>query len=248
MKRILLIGLISLFAFIGVCTACTVVLVGVTGGFDSESEESAATQTLYTPLTTPLPTRQPTVVPTPTSTAVVIATPTSTPQLTPTSLPTAAPIPTNTPMPTPQPTATPRPTSTPRVLGLGVSRRAVMEQFEDPAFGFTFENSPLLDGRQRVLGQNPEGALVELIGPRSNLTEASISVFLSSDDYQNTINVLAMLLLIISTTSWESAADWLPDALLQAIDQGPVSTTYNGYMIKLEYFEILNSLILSVDR
>ncbi len=245
MKRILLIVVISAFSFVGLCTVLVVGVSIVANSGSTESSSEPSGEGLDTQPDTQL---QPNAAPEPTATAMPLPTYTPTPTATPTPTPTPTEtaVPTATPIPTPRPTATPRPTPQPR--GLGVDRQSVVMQFEDPAFGFVFEDSPLLDGRQRILGQNPEGAIVELIGQRHNLTEASITVFLSSDDYQNTINVLAMVLLINSTTSWAGGVDWLTNSMLRAVDEGSVSTTYRGYNIKLEFFDFLNGLILQITR
>ena len=158
------------------------------------------------------------------------------------------PLATPTAMPTPvsAPTATPAP----QPLGLGVDRQTVMEAFEDPTFGFEFENSPLLDGTPRVLGLSPEGAWIELIGPPHNLAEASVSFEVSTDDYINTINGLYMLLLIQTVTSWQGqdSINWLTDATLRIFDEVIISRTYNGYSIRLIVLKESQVLVLEINR
>ena len=61
--------------------------------------------------------------------------------------------------------------------GLGVSRDAVEDAFGD----FDFEDAPLKDGRDRLMGDSPgESATLELIGEKDNLEEVALLMTVSS--------------------------------------------------------------------
>ena len=147
---------------------------------------------------------------------------------------------------------TPSSTSTLQLTALGIDRQSVtdtfMETFEDPAVAFMFVDAPLPDGTPRMLGRNPQDALIQLIGPPHNLTKASVSVDLVSDETVNTINGLVMALLIFSITSWQDSANWLTEATLRIYDERIVTTKYNGYNIQLVFLEDLEALFLEITR
>jgi hypothetical protein len=75
-------------------------------------------------------------------------------------------------MPTVRPTAEPV-----AILGLGVARATARSTWEsDSNGGFAFEDAPLADGRERLLGRSADRLVnLELIGPAASLTEITVS-------------------------------------------------------------------------
>ena len=254
LKKVLLAVLIGMLALMGFLT-CTFVVVGVTGGFDSEpsaSEVIVPISPIPENVAEPTPTQDPTrvVARTPTATPTSVPRPTSTSTPTPLATPTALPIPTPTLAPLgARPTVTPYvPIATPRPTGLGVGRQTVIDAFEDVGFEIDFEDAPLLGGTPRLLGISTNGRIiVELIGSRRNLTEASVTVGVTSNNSENVTNGLAMLVLLITTTSWEGGTEWLTNAIGRIDDEKTITTTRNGYRIRLEFWDLVTSPVLYLD-
>ena len=211
-----------------------------------ETEPPPTTQptrtAVRTPTATPTSTPISTVTPTPfaTATATVVPSPTST----------ALPIPTPTLAPLgARPTVTPHvPNVTPRPTGLGVGRQTVIDAFEDVGFGIDFEDAPLFDGTPRSLGTSGNGKIiVELVRPSRNLTDASVTVGVTSNNNENVTNGLAMLVLLNTTTSWEGGTEWLTNAIGRIVDEETIMTTRNGYRIRLEFWDLITGQLLYLD-
>lgn len=161
----------------------------------------------------------------------ILPTATSKPLPTATTAPTAILLPTATPVPTIAPTSTPSPTEAPELTsateptdvpvavtsstGLGISRSAFVASFESA--GVTFENSPLRDGRERMLGTSTNKVVtIEIIGPASNVTEASVLAPASSDETTNTLTILHMAqILKVGAPEWEGGLDWLTTSITE---------------------------------
>ena len=119
-----------------------------------------------------------------------------------------------------------------------------------PWVGSTYESSPLADGTPRHIGSSSDGlALLELTGPADNLTGASVMVTLGVPRDIMTRNGVNMTALLDETVpKWSGRKDWLVNAIGRATDVPVQRTTQDGKLIKLEYFDALDSLILSVER
>ena len=93
--------------------------------------------------------------------------------------------------------------------------------------GFRFSDSPLRDGRDRLIAEQDRVTL-ELIGPADNLEEVVLSAAPSNDQAANTLMVLHMSrLLFVGTPDWNGNIDWLNQSIrelgadIQAGEQEP---------------------------
>ena len=149
---------------------------------------------------------------------------------TPTPLPTATPAPTATPLPTPTPTPDPH-------TGIGVTREAVESRFSI-LLDFKFEGSRLNDGTYRTLASEGD-ALVELIGPSENLSEAAL--VLSFPVAPTSYNRDAFLTAIVHYTlfleevfpEWPDADDWVTTSIGELGGDGERSTTHGDKRVKV---------------
>ena len=190
----------------------------------------------------------PTTIPTP-----VVATATAIPS---TAIPTAVAtlVPVATVIPTPIPTVVPPPTpglSTPvPKRGLGVSRRSIEDVFTKPEIGFSFESSPLADGRPRSLAQSPDGvALLEIIGPSYAPTQASLIVGLPDDAPDilalNTLYLLAFVQNV--APGWAGGTDWVMDKIgAMAAGELEARTTTGNLIVEFSLLEGLGVLNLTI--
>ena len=236
---VILIALVLLVLLGMIVSACG------TPAEEEPSPEPATTEPTAT--VTPRTTTSPSPVPTPTTTLAKTPTPTTEPTATVTPRTTTSPSPV--PTPTTQPTAIPRPTATPRSAGLGVSSRTVIQKFDELGMDVGFADAPLSGGTPRSLGINADATvIVELVGPRQNLTEATATVEFGSDADENALNGLAMLALLLTVTSWDEGTAWLTDAIGRITTVERISTTQNGYSITLEWYDLSNALYLEISR
>lgn len=82
--------------------------------------------------------------------------------------------------PTPVPVTTRAPVTTPVPQAGGlVTRAEAISQIQST--GFTGQQSNLNDGRERWLGRNHDGAIIELIGPPEALTQVTLSIEASAE-------------------------------------------------------------------
>lgn len=131
---------------------------------------------------------------------------------------------------------------------IGVSRSTIQSLFEQPALGFQFSSSTPLDGQPRVFGKSKDGStLIELIGPSENLRKATIMTELAKHSQTSAVYLLAF----IKKTSpgWNDSVDWLQNNV-KLIGQGSKDeavTTYGNQRIKLELFESIGTLMISVE-
>lgn len=104
---------------------------------------------------------------------------------------------------------------------------------------FLIEYNPLLDGTPRYIGQTSDnGVQIELIGTKSNITEATLIVFLSQSDYLATQRT-AISIIFLNDTVPGISADWFEKTTLEASDKlnrglNPNKTEYIGYR-KIEF-------------
>ncbi|MEO0535325.1 MAG: hypothetical protein AAF215_15820 [Cyanobacteria bacterium P01_A01_bin.123] len=89
--------------------------------------------------------------------------------------------------------------------------------FNQAEVGFTFESSPLNDGTPRLLGHSPDGlAMIELYGTGNNITEATLTTFITqgmSDSQTALLAVykVAFLNAIAPGYEWDA---WISESLL----------------------------------
>ena len=250
LKKVLLAVLIGILALMGFLT-CTFVVVGVTGGFDSEpsaSEVIVPISPIPENVAEPTPTQDPTrvVARTPTATPTSVPRPTSTSTPTPLATATALPIPAPTLAPLgARPTVTPHPTPTPST-GLGISSRAIVNRFLE--FGdFDIER----DGTVASIYSYDGTFQVGLFGPQNNISEASAIVRVTGDT-SLIENSLFLVVLMNTITSWDpnDALEWLGDAIEQVANNPDriVSKRYGGYLLELLFYPPIGALKLDITR
>lgn len=134
---------------------------------------------------------------------------------------------------------------------LWVSRQDIQHLYEKNELGFTFEEAPLVDGTPRAMGKSPDGlAILDLVGPRSQLQQATIVVVFPSD-YPDVLmlNAVYMMGLLNNVLpNWSGGADWLTESIEVAELLGEVETTHGNARITLSYLEEMAMWILSIER
>ena len=131
-------------------------------------------------------------------------------------------------------------------IGLGVSRDAVVNAFSD----FGFDDAPLNDGRERLLGEAPVGATtLELIGERASLEEAALVMTVNTGANDSLI-LYSGLLLTTVLPGWEGSADWFEESVIQLADNSEqnaeVETRYGDVRITLKANKQLGWLTLAI--
>ena len=150
------------------------------------------------------------------------------------------------PTPTPAPTVEPIPVS-----GLGVSRREIKSVYQHADVGFTFEDASLASGIPRSMGRSPDStAILDLIGPRGNLTQVTLVVGLPNDApkvvLKNMIYLIALPHHVLP--GWAGASDWLEESITIVMAGGEQQTTYFGKAeISLLFLRELGMLSLSIE-
>lgn len=212
--------IVLLTGLVVICGCCPAALLG--GG---QQERSAAQ--------TPAPAPATPQVEAPAGTQVAIAKPitepTTTVEPTETTEPTKTPRPTKTPAPptdTPEPTNTSSPpTEEPPPVGLNVTRMSLQEVFEKS--NFVFDVVPLSDDRDRLIGKSPDGASLELIGPKSNLSEVSlIVVFPENDANQRQLSAIYIggLIQNVAPSHFDEIVQWVTEQLGKPTDDAAIVT------------------------
>ena len=185
-----------------------------------------------------------------TSPAPVVATATAIPS---TAIPTAVAtlVPTATVIPTVVATPVPPPTpglSTPvPQRGLGVSRRAIEAAFT----GFSFQSSPLADGRPRSLAESLDTAtLIEIIGPDGGPTQATIIIGLPNDSPDVVALNTLYLLTFVPTVApdWAGGVDWVMDKIdAMAAGESEARTTTGNLIVELGLIRELGLFSLTIS-
>ena len=151
----------------------------------------------------------------------------------------------------PSPTAIVIPTSVPTPVvvsrGIGVSRSDFSPFVSMDVWSFTAEDSPLRDGRERLILTSPDdNTMVELIGPSDDLTEATIIIW----DPQNSISALYMIGFIsVAVPGWAEGSTWLTDNVgkLLADPSTSIHAQYENVKIQYSYTEVLGTLSVTVN-
>lgn len=140
--------------------------------------------------------------------------------------------------------------SVPAVAGLNVARSRIQSTFSQTPFSCSFEDTPDVGSQPRVMGETADGlAIIELIGPASNLTTVSCVVGLPNDSPETLVqNTLVLLqLLKESLPNWNDSAGWLPIGLEQAVASGESQTTIHGAEVKIQYLESIGMMTLTIE-
>ena len=134
---------------------------------------------------------------------------------------------------------------------LGTSRASVIDLFTESGLGFSFRSEETLDdGSIRVMGLSEnEQVLIELIGPASELTEASIVAEVTTGDARNsTLNAIALAgLLRHIFPRWDDSTEWLTNAMTVAQSGISSSTTVEGIPISFTYQQAIGMAVLTLN-
>jgi hypothetical protein len=150
------------------------------------------------------------------------------------------------PAPKPAAAPSPSPAASPTI---GVSRADIQSTFETAEVGFTFETTSPVRGLPTVMGKAPDDlALVQLIGQPEDLSEANLTIFVSSDDRRsNELNAAySMGFLKLSVPGWDGHV-WLEESLPRLVNgESEVSTVQSGKLVKATYARELGMINISV--
>ena len=237
------------WATVALGVVSVILILAIAAAAAEEELESSAMPTaevvVSMPTTIPTPvvaTAVGTLAPLPTAT---VSPPSAIPTAVATLVPTATVIPTVVAPPVPPPTpglSTPVPKR-----GLGVSRRAIEAVFTD----FSFESSPLADGRHRSLAQSLDTAtLVEIIGPDAGPTQATIIIGLPNDSPDVVALNTLYLLTFVPTVApdWAGGVDWVMDKIdAMAAGESEARTTTGNLIVELSLLKELGLLNLTIS-
>lgn len=235
------------FSLVGLM-AIVLLAMGCAPASPAPTQTPLPTYTPY-PTATPQPTYTP--YPTPASGPTAIPTPTAEPTGTHTPLPVPTATATPTPMPTATPTATPVPTPIPEP-GIGITREAVESRFTKA--GFEFEESWLEDGRFRTMASE-DGALIELIGPSEDLSQASLLFDFPAEvnrfNRSRLLVSIAIYLAFLEETfpEWLDAGDWASTTIARLGGDGELSTTHGNKRLEVsDRRDLLGWVIVTVKH
>lgn len=120
--------------------------------------------------------------------------------------------------------------------GLGISRDTASIHFQ--GLGYSFKDSPLSDGRQRVLGNiNGPTPSVELIGDPDNLNAASLTLAIKTGDKTSTNNSIFYIndFLKFFMPDWADGYDWVSNNLVKAsTTSGGLKTSVGNNQVTLQ--------------
>lgn len=132
--------------------------------------------------------------------------------------------------------------------GLGVSRDAVEDAFGD----FDFEDAPLKDGRDRLMGDSPgESATLELIGEKDNLEEVALLMTVSSTGGNSEVLRYSRPFITTVLPDWQGGVDWFENGVIELADDSrqnaEVETRHSDAMITLTANKQFGWLTLKVE-
>jgi antitoxin component HigA of HigAB toxin-antitoxin module len=132
---------------------------------------------------------------------------------------------------------------------IGLSYKQVTA-YLDPHF--EMKKSTPVRGNTRYMGMSANKmAILEVIGDRSNVSQASITVGLVKDDREAMILNAAMALRFIHNVApgWSGASDWLGSAMRQSANSdGPVSTVRGNRRVTVNVLKPLGMMTVSVKH
>ena len=106
---------------------------------------------------------------------------------------------------------------------IGVSRAAMQSVVGQRPARFAFRELTPVQGQPRVRGRSPDGAaIIELIGPASNLQQASFMVKQANSGQVGQLENMALLVEFLdrATPSDHDGDDWLYGVIITAFQQG----------------------------
>ncbi len=131
--------------------------------------------------------------------------------------------------------------------GMGIARADIQSKFQ--LLGFSFEQGAPVNGQENWIGESKDNALVQLIGPRENLTQAAVTVFVSGADEQARQRALVYLLgmLVAVDPNWDDGAEWLGAALKDVSDDKNVSIVRGNMRATLSASTTLGAIVLTFE-
>ena len=132
-----------------------------------------------------------------------------------------------------------------------LTRWQFVDVFTHRDIGFFCQSSPLIGGQARLLCESPNGlAMIELIGPPSNLTEASLLTFTpdANDSDGKALRGIYLLGFIKAVyPNWNGMVDWFERSFQRAYDTGrPVSTLRGRYELEVSVRPSLGMVVVSI--
>src|SRR3954466_12058153 len=122
------------------------------------------------------------------------------------------------------------------IAGIGITYEQAMRYFGDD---FRMSKSTPVDGRDRYMGTSKNGmAVLEIIGQRNDLSQASLIVGLPNDSPAIVVHNAAMLLRFLKNTvpGWAGSSAWATSTLKKiAKSDGKVSIVKGGIIITMQY-------------
>ena len=134
--------------------------------------------------------------------------------------------------------------------GLGIRRASFQGFFESPEIGFTFENSPLADGRPRVTGTSKNGsARLELIGPPNDLSSATMTIGTPGNEpaavAENSFYMMGFVK--HAFPEWAGATSWVNSNLERAVDSGEIRRVYGSKQISISVTQGLGTISITIQ-
>jgi hypothetical protein len=144
--------------------------------------------------------------------------------------------------------------------GLGVSRQQLQDALHSPSLPrFEYRESEPVEGQPRLTGSlGDDRAVVELIGPEDNLTEARLVLPLTSRVVAGASDTPARTDLYVPDAAymvalarevapqWREAGPWIESSLPQAIHGVAATTRQNGVELSLDRIDKFGLLMMTV--
>jgi len=116
----------------------------------------------------------------------------------------------------------------------------------------TLKKSTSVNGQPRYMGLSGDKlAMLEIIGDKSNVTQATLAVGIPNDAPATLVRNGAMVLRFVknATPGWTGSSDWATAALQKAAaSQSPVETTYGSRRITMTFYKPLGMLMVTVKH
>lgn len=144
-----------------------------------------------------------------------------------------------------------RPADSPEATsGLGVTRKEVIDLFEKPEIGFTFQEAEPVDGLPKMLGISPEGlAVLAVIGNPNDISRLTLSIMVVSDDSNAVARNGAYALGLLSVYA-PGSEQWFTsqlDSLVDITSDVELSTTVGDRLVSLCTVRTTGTLLISIE-
>lgn len=140
-------------------------------------------------------------------------------------------------------------TSTTTTSQLGITYDQMMESLSD---NFDMEKAEPVNGEDRYMGISSNGiAVIEIIGKKENITKATISIGLPSDNTDAVVENSALFQRFLSNiaTDWDESSNWATSTLTNLVETSisEKEKVYNGRRYKITYHESMGMLLLTIE-